>query len=473
MRSASLFVLLALGCGSKEQAPPPRAEVRKPAVAAPAPPPVDAAPIAPKPKPTWSAPQPAGPLYVAFRERPLMMIDSDGTPKRVAGVPAVRDLHVASDGQAFASQDTGRTIRLYRLVGATAKALPALRTPSAEFSFNYYALDARGDDVVVAFTDEKGQDPKLARLADGKWTTESVDVEIGHISAVTTGRDDEVWIAGSKGFAVRRAGAWTMFACEANCYQSALGKVGDQVIGQTRSDGTIWRDWSLDGDKPKMRLDGAAVTWSSSGFGRNGTQLGLKSWEARVEYRHEATMPDFVLPPWNVGELAVLDGAGRAWLVADRRLAVIDLKTEAITTYPQRAFGIPADAINSLAVVGGGPALPATIEPRLAKTVTITLRVNGKIPTVGNALRICPHGAWRAADPCAKSQPAFAAKTDDKGTFTLTGVPAGTYDLGLLAHTSTGKVMWATAAGVLEIKAGDNVRLPTVSLELTEKTSYY
>jgi hypothetical protein len=184
-------------------------------------------------------------------------------------------------------------------------------------------------------------------------------------------------------------------------------------------------------------------------------------------------MPDFVLPPWNVGELAVLDGAGRAWLVADRRLAVIDLKTEAITTYPQRAFGIPADAINSLAVVGGGPALPATIEPRLAKTVTITLRVNGKIPTVGNALRICPHGAWRAADPCAKSQPAFAAKTDDKGTFTLTGVPAGTYDLGLLAHTSTGKVMWATAAGVLEIKAGDNVRLPTVSLELTEKTSYY
>jgi len=424
----------------------------------------------PAPRPTWRAAGAPGPLYMAFSEGAPAMIDVDGSVKRISGASGANRLHGASDGTVFATaRSTSRSLRIFRLDGASAKSLPALSMPELP----YYAVDARGTDIVVAFSDGGGKAMRIAHLAGSAWKTEPADVDIGNVTAVALGANDELWIAGYTGAAVRRGGSWTKYECpdRASCVDSGLAKIGDEMFVQAK-DGNVWRDFEVKGDKLVLRVNGPAATWTSSGHGRNGSQLSVRSGDPRIEVRHEASMPEGVSLPFRAGySAATFDASGRAWLVGDRGLAIVDAKAGTTTRYPQRAFGLVANRIESFAVVGGGPAAPAPVEPRMAKTVTASMRINRKVGNEGSEVRVCPN-AVRTIDPCGTSKPSFVAPMHD-GKITLSSVPEGEYDIAFKATLTDGKVQWVTLSGALSVKPGDNVRTDPLDLELTERVSYF
>jgi hypothetical protein len=361
---------------------------------------------------------------------------------------------------------------VYRMSGGSAKALPTLPMPKS--AFGRHAIDARGDDIAIAFSDDDGKVVRIARLRGGTWVTQTADATVGRIDAIALGEGDELWLSGWDGIAVNRGGSWTSYACPAyaSCVDAGLAKAGDQIIYQARDRG-VWRDYEPVDGKLVLRVNGPAATWSSTSLGRNGTQLTFKGGEPRLEIRHEASMSTGTTLPWRAQSRGgTFDGSGRAWTVGDNGLAVVDVRSGAITRYPQRAFGVDAMRIDQMIAVGGGPALPAVPPVKLAKKVIGTLKINGHLGTAGAKLRICPDAHPSATDPCTDSTPVFTATMGTKGHFELSGVPQGTYDVTFQSKTSEGRVQWVVATNTLVVKAGDTVRVP-VSLSVTERVSYF
>lgn len=423
-------------------------------------------------EPTWQAAEAPGPLYMTIENRSLWMIDVDGTTQPVSGASA-NYVHRTSDGQVFATSAVGQpSVRVYRVTGTTAKALPTLPTPRA--AFGEHAIEARGDDVAIAFSSDDAKVVRLARLRGTKWVTEKVEANVGQIDAIAFGAGDEVWLAGWRGVAVRRGGAWTSYECPsyASCVDAGLARAGDQIIYQARDRG-VWRDYEPKDGKLVLRVNGPAATWSSTGYGRNGSQLTLKVGDPHLEVRHRASLPTGTTVPWRTSDRGTLDGAGRVWTVGDNALAVADLRTGTITRYPQRAFGINASSIRQFVAAGGGPALPSVPAAKLAKTVVGVLKINGVFGTTGANLRVCPDAHRSATDPCSDSSPAFSVTMGANGTFELADVPQGTYDIAFKSKTSDGNVQWVPMTAAFDVKAGERVRLPMTSLSLTEHVSYF
>lgn len=122
-------------------------------------------------------------------------------------------------------------------------------------------------------------------------------------------------------------------------------------------------------------------------------------------------------------DVVALDGAGRIWLDTDAGLAMIDAKGNVTATWAPGTLPGVTGEITAVAVLGGGPVMPAA-------QAAITGAVVGKVlkggqPVAGAPIEICesPSSMFRTT-PCAEASIKFQSTTAADGTFRFEGVPA-------------------------------------------------
>jgi hypothetical protein len=431
--------------------------------AAKAPPP----PVQQQPPPplVWPTPQPAGPAYALYDGK-LWMIDVDGKVAKIGAMSSARDLMVASGGDVLAFGSF--PVSVARIRAATVSRLPAPKLRGTQV-----AVDARADRVLVAASDgssEKGYKTQLAIYDGTAWTAPETVADVGAVTAVMLAADDETWVIGFNGVSRRRGGTWKSWKCPGqSCIYSALARRGETPVILIDDNGR-WRTFIVD-DKDELVVDmPKGVDWASNGAGRNGVLVETGGGTIRARVGPEITS---ATTDWDVAWRGVVDGANRFWYRANGGLAVTDIQHETSTYYPSGAPLLAGAAEpSSIAVIGGGPTLPAPQTPKLASKVTGKLKVNGGIQA-NTPFKVCP--AMRDAgnaDPCAKSKPVLSGKTNASGAFELADVPAGDYDLAMYLTTSDGKSTWAVVRPAFTVRAGGVARVGTLQLNVSEYWRY-
>jgi hypothetical protein len=132
---------------------------------------------------------------------------------------------------------------------------------------------------------------------------------------------------------------------------------------------------------------------------------------------------------------ALLDDSGRTWKISDGVLTVRPLFEGEPTIYPIGTLPVLDDVTSGMmlpergVVLAGGPKLPPVGEVRRSPRVTGRILIGGK-PAVNVSFEIClDAGYYGSGSPCAGKASKLSATTDEKGGFTFTDVPLGSYDL--------------------------------------------
>lgn len=137
-----------------------------------------------------------------------------------------------------------------------------------------------------------------------------------------------------------------------------------------------------------------------------------------------------------------VDGHGRVWVGTTYGLGVYDQGEWA--TYRMDNSDLASNEISTIAVLGGGPALP-TPQPKATGSLHGQVKLADGRPLAQAMIEICVEsiGLFYAGDtPCADQPLFFQGQTDDTGAFMFTDLPAGHY--AVVINTDTG---WAQLTG--------------------------
>lgn len=373
---------------------------------------------------------PAGPAYFAVDEKGVVRLEDDkftvldGSPRKL-----MKGLQIGGDGALWVVGYED----VLRLEGDKFKKITKAGFSELGSSIDDFAVTAGGEVWAATF--------KGVGHYDGKaWTVEE-KAKIGAgddlLQGIAVDKAGNVWVASTHKVHVRTGGAWkdvdlskagpkrqlffegVRLAPDQSVYALAsaallrVGPAADAVAAVKFGDDDLpsFADLSVSNngavaarnldDVTVMPAGGAARTWSS----RNGK-----------DFRAD-----------NIRTVAVDDG-GRAWVGSDAGVSVVgpgDAKVE----WPQGSVLELIGEIRGIVVVGSGPAtLPASGAVRKGGLTGKLVRDGAALASVD--VEICPSpGMVFTKSPCADAATKFAGKADDKGVWTFTDVPLGSYGI--------------------------------------------
>ncbi len=321
-----------------------------------------------------------------------------------------------ADGKAYAVGGYGSS-SIVRLERGIAKQVA--RSPISVWSF---AVGADG--MLFVFGD------KRAARYDGKtWKQVPCEVTyVSHIEALPTGGA----VFASTASIVRFDGA----SCtEEKRSETPLSRGGLLPLG----DKLLLTDWSASRDlnaAPKaapFAALGASITYAASARGL----VLFNHFQAKTQ--QDTTWlygaDGHALEQRVSSRDALLDDSGRTWKISDGVLTVRPLFEGEPTVYPIGTLPVLDDVTSGMmlpergVVLGGGPKLPPVGEVRRSPRVTGRIVIGGK-PAANVPFEIClDAGYYGNGSPCAGKASKLSATTDEKGAFTFTDVPLGSYDL--------------------------------------------
>ncbi|MEZ4369149.1 MAG: hypothetical protein R2939_23120 [Kofleriaceae bacterium] len=272
----------------------------------------------------------------------------------------------------------------------------------------------------------------LATLDGGIWTKTPKetfeDVLLKDLVVDSSGR---VWVATTKALWRQDGATWTRtdgtFTGTDQPFFGALAADGagrvyvTSIRGIFVLDGGAWRKLGTAEDAGSTTYDELVVRSDGMVVASGGVDDLLIAPPGGVPITTDA--PTLGLEAKRLDVLAV-DGNGRVWLGTDHGLAVIDAAGKLLQQYRPGTLPGVTGKVSVVAVIGGGPALPAP-------STAVTGNVVGKVlrdgqPVVGAAIELCasPSTMFRKT-PCGDATLARAATTGKDGTFRLTDVPVG------------------------------------------------
>ena len=356
-----------------------------------------------------------GPAYFGFKTRGLVRLDVDGRFTAYQGaLEWVRDIAVCGDSLWVADARMGE---LYRGEGTKLEMVPF-----AHFSHKPQQIVCAGGATWgnAAFG--------VIERRDGDWAftaREAIHPDANLFERIALDASGDVWLfdRGDKLYR-RHGGSWNIVASPlrdgkplklrtvATGPGGAVFVAGDQGI--FRRDGEGWADLYSEpvGYEPSVAV------------GTDDTLYVAVSHQVLVFPKGRAPAKTEEMGG-HVGAIAI-DGANRLWAAAEGNIYIVGADGTR-TRWQPGAFPALAGEIERIGVVGAGPPLPAAPKPRTA-TVTGKVLVAGAA-RAGVMVAVCANPLLfdYAEHPCEKADPHFDTKTAADGTFSLRGVPSGSF----------------------------------------------
>lgn len=247
--------------------------------------------------------------------------------------------------------------------------------------FNGLGLDAEG--VLFAST----SDQLFRREKDGSWKdaspSELVKAAKPYYSDLHAGPDGAIYVKSLKGAFRFQGGAWSKLPTGISDTLAAVAPDGRLLL-------TSYQGATIVAGGKRQRI------------------VGIKAKSFRK---------------------AVADGAGRFWIVTDYGIAIVGPDGKLAQQWEPGQLKEVAGDVRSLAVVGKGPELP-TLGAKAVGTVKGKI-LRGGSAVAGAIVELCESPSMilfgRGATPCSKAIFKASATTDAEGSFSIPGVPIGSY----------------------------------------------
>lgn len=324
-----------------------------------------------------------------------------------------------ADGKAYAVSGYGSSSSIVRLERGIAKQVS--RSPIAVWSFAVAA-----DGTLVVFGDKRA-----ARYDGQTWKQVPCEVTyVSHVEALPTGGA----IFASSASIVRFDGTSCVEEKRSGTPLSRGGllPLGDKLL---LTDSFASREMDASPKAAPFAALGASITYAA---GARGLVL-FNHFQAKTQ--QDTTWlygaDGHALEQRVSSRDALLDDSGRTWKISDGVLTVRPLFEGEPTVYPIGTLAALDDFTSGMmlpergVVLAGGPKLPPVGEVRRSPRVTGRITIGGR-PAANVPFEIClDAGYYGNGSPCAGKASKLTATTDEKGGFTFTDVPLGSYDLTL------------------------------------------
>jgi hypothetical protein len=277
----------------------------------------------------------------------------------------------------------------------------------------------------------------VAQYKDGVWKSyASTEYDTGEFSGLINGLevapDGTVWVATSSSVASFDGKAWTEYR-QGKGFEDEISPEGLAVDSKSRV-------WAVDFNNAYRFENGAWRTYAmdeSIYYSNTVTvdpldRLWINTGDQGVVIFDGSKWDGLSFPGGEIHSngvhMAAFDSTGRAWLALNYGIDVIQEKT--VTHFRMDNADLAENEIKTVAVAGGGPALPAPLTKAPGSLIGSVTR-GGK--AVADAdLEICVETlavSYSGETPCS-DQPFFKrAKTDAEGKFAFKDLPVGYYVL--------------------------------------------
>ncbi|NPV86632.1 MAG: hypothetical protein HPY45_11570 [Anaerolineae bacterium] len=265
----------------------------------------------------------------------------------------------------------------------------------------------------------------VARYDGKKWQENCIDRQQGtpvFLKAFAAGKGHQIWVAHDAGILRFENGKWQAFRAPLS------GTLRDIAVDIS---GHVWL--SMAGRL--LMFDPDTADWIDFSAGERSPGVGV------------------------VNALAA-DGQGRVWVGGEWGLAILD--GERWTSYRMDTAALADNALSSIAVMGGGPALPAALSMPMG---AISGRIiEADLPLGGVAVELCAgylDSVFYGETPCADKPLRKRVVTARDGRFVFTDLPAGRYYI--LVQDNQGVWAWLEmtdgAARPVLVRAGEETAL--------------
>lgn len=410
----------------------PKTEPKEPVADAKAEPAADPAPAATPPAAPVAPPVPGAPGAAYFAVNKVGVVRLDGGKFTVlADSPTalMKGLQVGGDGRVW----TGGFQDLMRLEGDGFKKAVTAEFSDLGGSVDDFAVTADGQIWAVTFKGVSHHDGKA-------WTTEEkANIGAGEdlLQGVVVDAGGKVWVASTHKIHVRDGGAWKDIdlgkAGRGTLYFEDIELAADGSVYALASSALFHIGPALDKvEKVKFAGMGSYGSYGSLSLSTNG---GLAFADIDKVLALPAGGKPKVYGPrvskyFQAGKVYAVaaDDSGRVWVSSEGGITILgpdDAKTEwAGGSIPELT-----GEIRGLMVVGAGPAeLPGAGAVRKGGLTGKLIRDGSPLANI--PVEICPSPSMiYSKTPCADGAVKFTTKSDDKGVWTVSDVPIGTYGL--------------------------------------------
>jgi hypothetical protein len=264
------------------------------------------------------------------------------------------------------------------------------------------------------------------------WTTFSADDVLGGetlVYDVEISADGTVWVLTSGSIARYDGSEWTTYTetdgLDGTYFFDALTVDAKGVVWAAHSDGLLYFEagvWNEISSPSYLSPEGIVATADGGkwvGTFNDGIVIFNGATTTRVDRANDGLSSDAI-------NALALDDSGRIWVGTGYGLNVWT-GSEWIV-YDMDSSDLMNNAVESIAIVGGGPALPARIDKEnggLVGTVT-----EGGLPIAETRVELCVeaiYSRFKGATPCEGQTLAFQTTTDSEGAFRFEDLPVGNY----------------------------------------------